>query len=188
LTRQIYFDRVLVSDNEFSLAELETVHNYMKQTKYHEGVIKGHPEPEKTKFKLYSHSRVWLLKDLEKDDLLPDQAFLKKLMSLDMVPVLADHETELCINAHIVEKGGGMAFHNDSNYSCAATIYLDSVEGGEFEARISDDDGVDFILRVSPRATRVVVIKSDTEHRVRKVEDGVRRSIQVFVRYFKEDA
>jgi len=187
MTRQVYFDRVLVCDDEFSLAELETVHNYMKETKYENGFIDGDPEPEKTKFKRYADSKIWLLENLEEDDLSPDQAFLKKLMSLNMIPILANHKIELQISGHVLEKGGGMAFHNDGIYSCAATIYLDSVKGGEFEARISNDNGVDFILSVSPRANRAIVIKAGIEHRVKEVKEGVRRSIQVFAKYSKED-
>ncbi len=111
---------------------------------------------------------------------------LKNILSGDIIPTLPDHDIMYVMNAHEMTKGGGMAFHKDGVYSVAVSIYLNSVEGGEFEAQIPYSDGINFHLHISPKAARAVVVKANTMHRVRRVTSGVRRNIQIFIQYIKK--
>jgi len=183
MNRQVFFDRLLVSNEEFDLPELENLYEYLKGLESWEGYIDGDPTPEETGFTSYSSNHMYALEDLQKDNLPLDALFLRKIMSMDLIPVPADHMVELVMNAHEMEEGGGMAFHQDGTYSVAVTIYLNSVEGGAFQAKFEQSEDINSIIEILPKAGRAVIVKCDTLHRVTKVTKGIRKSIQIFIRY-----
>lgn len=187
MSRRTFYDRLLVSDDEFELSEIESTYNYLKTLKSREGVIGNDLNSDETGFMLYSSNLRYYPEDLEQDNPKPDVLFLKTVMGMGLIPVLEDHTIEMFINAHEMVDGGGMTFHDDGAFSCAASIYLNSVEGGEFQAKFEAEDGIDFIVQVAPKAGRAVIVKAETEHRVARVIAGTRRNIQIFIKYIKRD-
>lgn len=187
MSREVFYDKLLVSDSEFDLSELESTYKYLKGLTVNKGSIGGDISPDETAFMLYSSKLIYYMEDLEEENLAPDLVLLKKVMGMDLVPIPEKHTIDMRINAHEMTEGGGMSFHNDSNYSCAVSIYLNSVEGGEFQARFEGSNNINLIVEVSPQAGRAVVVKAETEHRVAKVTKGTRRNIQIFITYTRDE-
>jgi hypothetical protein len=185
MARQTFFDSILVSDDEFDLARIEDVYAYLKTQKKKDGIIRGLTDDTETKFTAYTPEGLKNFSDIPEDGTDIAGLLLKEILSGDIVPILPDHDITYAMNAHEMTEGGGMAFHQDAIYSVAVSIYLNSVEGGEFEAQIPHSDGVNFHLHISPKAARAVVVKANTMHRVRKVTSGIRRNIQIFIKYTK---
>lgn len=189
MARQIFADRVLISDEELDLEFLQKTYAFIQSTAGdgEEGVVDNTP-PEDTKYRAWQSMR--RTKRVYKGELRsedPDDVLFHELMEKSFIPVLPDHNITYSIRAHEFEGGGKMTFHCDGGYSIAVTIYLTEVKGGELEIRLGKINGVWSNIVVETKPTRAVILKCDTQHRVLDVIEGVRKSIQIFITYEKQE-
>lgn len=147
-----------------------------------EGTVQG----SKKNLTKYSYWQV-SVQSGEKLDI--EERLFNHILSLGVVPVIPEHDINYSIRVHKMGKGGKMTWHYDGSYSIALSIYLSECSGGELEIELLGDNdyGLSKNLFVSPRKGRMVVMKCDTRHRVLRVKDGERRSIQIFITYLKKE-
>jgi hypothetical protein len=166
--RRSYWDRLLIADDALQIELFDELFDKLSlSTQEEEGIVNG-CDPEDTKYKALPGD--W--------NTCPE--YFAALMAANIVPVLPNHDIHYIFRGHTMHEGGKMATHADQSYSIAVSIYLSECKGGRFRALDPDSD--DEVL-VAPRRNRAVVIKCETFHSVLEVEEGERKSIQVFIRY-----
>ena len=172
MNRHSYWDQVLVVDGEIPFEMLQEAKNQIVSSGAQEkGLIAG-ANPQATKY--------YYVPDADNKSIF----IVKHLESLGVIPKIEGYETRYQIRYHVMTPGGKMAWHTDSTYSIAVSIYLTDSVGGELQIHPKDDLSQSVIL--SPKQGRVVIMKCDNLHRVLELQEGSRESIQVFITYFNE--
>lgn len=162
---RVYWDRICIADGCFDVNWFEELSDLIEKNNSSEIGIVNNTDPSETSYT--AHVGNW---NKYKD-------WFDYIVDLKLFPILPDHETHWFFRVHKMEVGGKMAEHCDGNFSLAVSIYLSECEGGELCIR-----GEDSIL-VSPKVGRMVVLKCDTLHSVLPVKQGIRKSIQLFVKF-----
>lgn len=187
--RQVYWDSVLVVDNELDEKLMQDVYDELLEV--HSTLQKN--DVEHIKYDAY------IMDDFvddfhrhqteEKNNYTKLQKeFLAHLKGLDVIPELENHDVSYHFRAHQMKKGGQMPLHQDVSYSLAVSIYLSGCLGGELEAhRFPQDCAVQEAIQVKPRRNRMAIMKCSTEHKVLEVKFGTRESIQLFVTYLARE-
>ena len=91
--------------------------------------------------------------------------------------IIDDPKSTYAVRYHEMEEGGCMAWHDDSKYKCSFSIYLSDCIGGELQ--VMSPSGNESIV-LAPITGRCVRLERDVTHCVLDVEEGVRRSLQIF--------
>lgn len=195
MPRQLYAEKLLVSDDELDLELLTQVHAAL-QGKYSKtkGGLRNAGDELNTDPR-FNKWDSWKRENTEGPDIydpnIPpsgiDSVLFHGLMEMELFPKVEGARPEYCVHAYEMPEGGRMDWHNDGAFPVACTIYLNDVSGGELEVRLDKSyEGVYPTVFVEPRAGRAVCIKGGTEHRVLPVVGGLRKTLQIFVHYTRE--
>jgi len=182
--RHVIDDTVLISDGEVDSGLAEKLVSFLESNfHYEEGMI-GKTLSEKTKYR--SVSREYSKVKIEKKS--PEESdFVNHLIDLKMIPIIPKHRLDYVCRVHEMEEGGQMDWHDDNGHSLAVSYYLSECVGGELEVVLdrNDDCDIERVIRLSPKTNRIVVMKGANMHRVLPVESGKRKSVQIFIEFFK---
>lgn len=163
-----YWDSILICDNCLPEGIYQKALKVLSQKhEMKEGEVGG-ADPDDTRYLFTTDS---------------DLGFVAEtLLDSGFIPQLNNHDVQIQVRHHIMEKGGKMAWHCDSGYSIAATAYFSHCDGGELQ--VESPCRTQSVL-IKPQPNRVVVIKCDNMHRVAEVFDGKRESVQIFYTFIE---
>jgi len=173
--RYIYWDKVLVVDDEFDENLLKKL-NKISQTKGFNksgGIEVG--DVLDTKNSNYS------FKELDKDI---SKQVETEIDRLNVLPIDKEKRVLFRPRLHKLKKGGKLDRHNDGMYSLAISLYFNECEGGEL--KVENGDGQNILIE--PKWNRLVMLKGENNHQVNTVHKGVRNSLQVFTQYNLNDS
>lgn len=178
-------DTILICDDEIDPFVAEKFAAYTEKNKSFEDGIVGNTPDSENKYRVAFINNY--KKNIEKSS--EEVEFFNHLLSLNLLPILPDHDIIYVTKVHEMRRGGKMAWHNDGSYSLAISYYLSDCVGGELEVIIgSNNEGdIEKSIRVRPKINRIVIMKGDNQHRVLPVKSGKRRSIQMFVDFYSRE-
>jgi len=167
--RYIYWDKVLVVDDEFDENLLKKL-NKISQTKgFCKAGIKEGDNLNTTDSNYFCKPINEKTRKLVEDE----------IDGLNVLPIDKEKRVLFSPRLHKLKKGGNLHRHNDGIYSLAISLYFNECEGGEL--KVENGDGQNILIE--PKRNRLVMLKGENEHQVNTVTKGTRNSLQIFVQY-----
>ena len=167
--RYIYWDKVLVVDDEFDENLLKKLHQ-ISQTK---GFCKAGIQEGDI---LNTTDSIYYYKVIDKKTL---KLVEDEIDRLNLLPIDKEKRVLFTSRLHKLKKGGKLDRHNDGIYSLALSVYFNKCEGGEL--KVENGDGQNILIE--PKWNRLVMLKGENQHQVNTVKKGIRNSLQVFTQY-----
>ena len=173
--RNIYWDKLMVVDDEFNTNLLEKLIILSNSVDYEKSGIRDENNELNTVDSNYVEN---IIEDVEISKLVENE-----IDRLNILPIEKKLRNGFYPKFNKLEKGGNLARHQDYNYSFALTLYFNKCEGGEL--KVENGDGQN--LLIEPKKNRLVLLKGDNPHQVNTVTGGIRKSLQVFIGYNNEN-